>query len=502
MVAVALAALAHAVFARDEDECSCNQPPPPPPPALACLDGAFDGPTGTLKMLRVPVEWPGRITVGDLDHDGIPDIVVARRHALAAYNVCGKQLWKKANRADWDNVNVERTAGHDEGHVYHNWTSFGWIGDANGDGTNEYMNIAEDRRTLIIRDSATGKVEVGFDLGPGQWRYVMVAKMADGSPRVFVTAKPGRLKMKSLDLRDGLSVDWSVDHSYRLTHYVPPQVADINADGSDDLYHGSAAVDGRTGALLWRYGFGQHGIGGAHTGSVRQVDPSTPRLETVVSVYSPKSKSEPSLVIVDGRGNIKKSFHGGDHPHAHAVGDFQPNRPGLETFARGDGQDHWMIDKDGNVIANVNLPRLHSRWGEDWGDDAGELIQTIQWNGGPEDELLLVERHVNLRNIPMMAVVGAKPITRVFHGGIDVRRTDPNPLGWYGKVKEISDDGPYEGGAHVVDMIGDGREEVVALAHDQIVVYFNSGDAGVPKKWGDHAYMTRKKQWVQVYNNR
>lgn len=502
MAVIAMLALANAVFAHDDSECACNKPPPPPTGDLACLDNAFDGPTGDLKMLRIPIQFPGRMTIGDLDHDGIPDFVVARRHSLAAYNVCGKQLWKRANRTNWDNTRDDNTPGHDIGHVYWNWTSYGWIGDADGDGTNEYMNIAEDWRTLIIRDAATGKWEVGFDLGPGKWQYVTMGKV-DGWPRVFVTSKPGQLRMKSLDLRNGLKVDWSVYHGYRLTHYIPPQVGDINADGNDDLMHGTAAVDGRTGDLLWRHGFGRYGIGGAHTGSLRDVDPDKKGLEAVVSVYSPKSKSSPSLVIVDGQGETKGSFHNGDHPHAHAVGDFQPDRPGLETFARGDGQDHWLIDKDGEVIANVNWSRRwHSRWGMDWGDDAGELLQTIQWDGGDEDELLLVERHVNLRNIPMMIVVGAQPKTRVFHGGIDVRRTDPNPLGWYGKVKEISDDGPYEGGAHVADLIGDGREEVVALGHNQIIIYYNSGDAGVPKKWGVHAYETRKKLWAGVYSPR
>lgn len=496
-----------ALYAHDESDCACN-PDPEPPGELSCL--SFDGAPGQLGILRIPTNGPGRLAIGDLDGDDIPDYVVSRRHWMTAYNVCGEELWGTRNHANWDNMKKDGTPGHDVGHPYWNWSSFGWIGDANGDGTNEFLNIAADWRTLVIRDAATGNMEVTFDLGPGKWQYVMISQTSDG-PRVIVTHKPGRLKVKSLNLRGGLNVEWSVDHNYRLTHYIPPQLGDINADGRADILHGSAAIDGRDGSLIWRHGLGSFGLGGAHTANLRQIDPDTDGLEAVFTVYSPKSSRDPSLVIVSPNGAIRKVMNRGRHAHQHTVGDFNTDVLGLETIARDhDGKSHYMADRRGRVISRgfrLNPRTLHARWGSDWGDDAGELIQAIDWDGHGANELLYVERHVSLKNIPMLAIHDldrGRFLYRALHGGIEVARTDPKSLGWYGRVRSqyIGDDGPYEGAAHVVDVFGDGREEIIAMAHNQIVIYYNSGNAGVPKKWGDHPYMARKKMWTQVYNPR
>ena len=54
----------------------------------------------------------------------------------------------------------------------------------------------------------------------------------------------------------------------------------------------------------------------------------------------------------------------------------------------------------------------------------------------------------------------------------------------------------------MVDLFGDGREEILTWGGNKLTIYYNSGDSGVPRRWGDGDYMQMKKIWCAVYNPR
>ena len=97
-----------------------------------CLNDLFEGKIGAVKHYTLPVSFMGRLAIGDLNSDGYADFVVSNRDKLAAYDICGKKLWQVKARTNWDFEN----------HVFWNWTSYGYIGDVDGDGKGEFLHLA------------------------------------------------------------------------------------------------------------------------------------------------------------------------------------------------------------------------------------------------------------------------------------------------------------------------------------------------------------------------
>ena len=72
---------------------------------------------GPVAEVQFPIAFDGRLSIGDLDRDGSPDIVVSNRNKLAAYNLCGTMLWQVHANTNWDYPR----------HYFWNWTSYGYI---------------------------------------------------------------------------------------------------------------------------------------------------------------------------------------------------------------------------------------------------------------------------------------------------------------------------------------------------------------------------------------
>ena len=61
---------------------------------------------------------------------------------------------------------------------------------------------------------------------------------------------------------------------------------------------------------------------------------------------------------------------------------------------------------------------------------------------------------------------------------------------------------PYEAAALVVDLIGDGREEIFAWGNGKVSIYYNTGDENIPNRWGDPDYEIFKKMSCYLYSPR
>ena len=70
------------------------------------------------------------------------------------------------------------------------------------------------------------------------------------------------------------------------------------------------------------------------------------------------------------------------------------------------------------------------------------------------------------------------------------------------RLQRYNNDGPYESAAHAIDLFGDGREEVLTWAAKNIIIYYNSGHAGVQQRRNQPHYMKTKNIWINVYNPR
>jgi len=69
---------------------------------LPYLAGRLAGPSGDLGLIEFPIDFNGRPTVGDLDNDGCPDVVMACRDRVAAYRLSGDKIWDFPAATNWD----------------------------------------------------------------------------------------------------------------------------------------------------------------------------------------------------------------------------------------------------------------------------------------------------------------------------------------------------------------------------------------------------------------
>jgi hypothetical protein len=450
-----------------------------------CLGHTLEQAPGSLKRHDIELDFMGRFTLGDLNSDGLPEFVVANRKRIAAYDVCGNRLWSRPADTNWDYPR----------HYFWNWTSYGFIGDADGDGANEYLHIGADWRTVYVREGLTGEVKRKILLPPGQWMYVLLAQRGgeegETGTRVIATnaAYHSDIYVAAYDARSSRTqLEWSYHGPKSRVGtfaYAPPQAVNLDAEDGDELIFGTVALS-ESGEELWAYNTWPLGHGGMHTQNTLDIDPDAPGLESVISIYQPRKRRYPALISYSNESRPNEHWrtsspHKNKHPHQHTVGDFDTSSPGLEIVARnGNGFDHWMVNAKGKII-RPNL-RIDPGW-----QRSGEIVVGVEWDDRPGTELLYIERHVSRAEKPRLVVTSThtnRRLTPVFHGG------DGGPIDWYGVTKNpYSINGPYEGGAHPVDVFGDGREEIVAWGAGKISIFYNSGHAGVPKRWGDASYM-------------
>lgn len=467
-----------------------------------CLVGAFEGPTGEVQAHAFKINFNGRPAIGDLDNDGWPDYVISSRNRIAAYDVCGNTFWDIKADTNWDYPK----------HSFWNYTTYGYIGDADGDGKAEFLHIGSDWRTLFIRDGRTGGLKYRVDLpGDEQWMYVVLARRADdrnGAATRIVAASAScdpTVSVISIDMRaDSPKVEWyqrKAVHGQGMFMYPPPQTANLDGVGGDEIFHGTLALDQEGGFIWLADANSRTGNRGIHAFTVRDIDPTTAGLEAVYSLYGPPS-GHPSIIAYgyDSAQNeiwAAHSPHANRHPHQHAVGDFFPQARGLETVVRNsDGYNHWIINSQGKLLRQGW--RVHPGWEGD-----GEYVQAIEWDDTTGTEILYVERHMSVVSSqavrPRLRVVSPlndRPLTPIFGGGMM-----EDPQAWVGQSNQANFN-PYEAAVLVVDLFNDGREELFTWGGNRITIFYNSGKTPAPRKWQDQDYRMLKKLSCPLYSPR
>lgn len=470
------------------------------PVGPACLADLFTGTPGELAELEIPIDFNGRPAIGDLDGDGFPDFVISARDRIAGYSSCGDKLWEVPAQTNWDFA----------GHYFWNLTTYGYIGDADGDGTPEFLHIGSDWRTLLVYDGPTGALEHTIELpAEAEWMYVMLARRADdasdAATRVVVAgpALSSSFDVAVYDLRSGEATrEWAFSQPMgaAISVYLTPQAANLDGTGGDEIVFGTLALR-EDGTKLWQFDVGGMSILSAiHAATAADIDPARPGLEAVYSIYAPNA-GQPSLVAYGAEASSEiwrtPSPQSELHPHQHTVGDFDPARDGLEILARnGNGINHWMTDAQGTVI------RPDWRVAPGW-DGEGEYVQAIEWDATEGTEVLYLERHVEndgthaIRSrMVVTSPIDDAPRTPVFGGGVmEDTRT------WTG-ITDQAYFNPYEAAGIVVDMIGDGREEVFTWGNGLVTIVYATGDASFARRWPDGDYQALKKLSCPLYSPR
>lgn len=169
---------------------------------------------------------------------------------------------------------------------------------------------------------------------------------------------------------------WSTkeERNYRGQGAHSMHAADIDDDGRDEVFLGSAVLDDN-GVGLWSAGLGHpdhHYVG--------DIDPNHPGLEVYYGIETRRNSN--GCCLVDAR--TGKILWGLDQPtrHVHSTGmcaDIDATVPGLELYSsdtdpQKNSERRWLFDCRGNVLRN-NL---------DWGFGLG----TVWWDADPQKELV------------------------------------------------------------------------------------------------------------------
>jgi hypothetical protein len=196
---------------------------------------------------QLPAHIASSPAIGDLDGDGIPDIVVgygstydagSQQGGAAAYHRDGTKMWTVATAAFSDGGN--------------SWTHapvYGTpaIGDVDGDGKMEVVFGSFDHHLYLV-DGTTGAAKPGWPIDVGDTVFSSAALYdidGDGLPDIIIgtdnyLVNGGCLRVLRYDGSSVAGFPKCIDQTIIST----PVVADLDGDGKPEIIHGTGAFYG------------------------------------------------------------------------------------------------------------------------------------------------------------------------------------------------------------------------------------------------------------------
>jgi hypothetical protein len=429
--------------------------------------------------LDLPVENfdAGGIIVADVNGDRLLDYIVTKPMHVATYSHNGEKLW--VSKIDI-RLSVKAENNGLPG-LHHPGIQ---AADVDGDGHCEVIFLTNDGKLHII-EGATGKNKrvVKPTVVPNieNWEVVIVANLRGLGDRDLIFQaypqsgpnskrgqKQGRLMAAfRAESPDGLPL-WQTDHYWAPAHGTA-RIADIDLDGRDEVV-GVTIID-YDGSFVnkWHYTdkWDMKRDGSFHVDSmfIYDVRPDLPGLEVVIL-----EEGANHISLVNMNQFIWRNHYKHQEPQNAAVGDFDPNRPGLEIWCRSRYNEHqkpFVFDANGNLISFYEMDNVAP---SGWTVRGVEEISTIDWTGETSQLAAAKERHKSG----------------------DVAIFDPISGKFLQHFKETADR------LYVADVSGDWREEIIVLCGNEIHIYHNAKPNPNPNRkrlWAKNHYRRSKMNW-------
>ncbi len=225
------------------------------------------------------------------------------------------------------------------------------------------------------------------------------------------------------------------------------QIADLDADGRDEIVIGAAAID-HDGRPLWSTGRGH-----PDACYVGDIDPSHPGLEVFYG-HEWRHDANGVCLVEAATGRTLWGYQGKTY-HVHSQGlvaDIDPTHPGMECYAgETGGSQFWLYSSRGERIGEAPI--------------GGLAPVAVWWEAGPTKAVLARGRLFRFR--PQIETV-ADPIIPRDERGLPVRRMGP------ALDPDFIDHefGPIEGKVVAIgDFLGDWREELVVSLPGELRIY-------------------------------
>jgi hypothetical protein len=415
----------------------------------------------------------GSVIAADLDGSGVMDFVVTAPGKIGAYRQDGERVWLL--EAD---VRVSAGSSESRGLPGHHAPGV-QVADIEGNSQPRLLYL-DQASTVHIHDAATGtkvrSVRVPHPAGAERWEHLVVANLRGQGDRDVVlqatNAKGYRVgryvAAYAIEDLEGKPL-WQTDHFGALAH-GPFRVADLTGDGRDEIC-GFTLLSPEGKSTDWNYPpispeFGKGRSFHIDGLTIEDVRPDVPGLEVVLLE---EGRNYVGVVNFE-RGLLWWETRHQEEPQNAAVGEFDPQRPGLEIWNRSRhnrNQTPWVFDARGQVIAEYPMSQVAP---EGWTDAGVEVIVPIHWTGAPTQLIAAKERHTR----GDVAVI--EPLTGRF-----VLR-----------LKEQADR------LYVADVSGDWREEIIVINGRELRVYENPDPnprPHQPRLWERQHYRRNKMTW-------
>lgn len=320
------------------------------------------------KSVALDPEYGGHWCVtGDLDGDGIPEIVSAKnKHgngihyttSAVAHRLDGSILWK------WGDPN--------EGHPYNGYDVALQIYDWDGDGTQEVILLTKGE--LVELDGTSGREKR---------RFPIPTRATDCL--VFVNLSGGE-RAKEVLVKDRYRRIWAYDYAgnqlwggqwkpggYPTAHQ--PRPIDLDGDGRDEIMAGYVMLNS-DGTVRWTYQSKVVDQSAGHLDCCRVLRRgSTPEEYRLILTCC----GDDNIACVDGNGKIIWE-RPGHHFESVQIAKIFPDLPGPQILVDIAHQPRglnplWVLDADGNVLGKMMLisSRIHDL--VDWtGDGLAEIV--------------------------------------------------------------------------------------------------------------------------------
>jgi hypothetical protein len=369
--------------------------------------------------------------------------------------------------------------------------------DIDEDGDVEVLYLTQSGELHVV-DGRTGEplwaIPLAAPDGAERWEHLVVANFRGGGDHDLLLQatnvegyRMGRY-VAAFAFDDLIGTDppeplWTRDDFPALAH-GGARVVDLDGDGRDEVV--SAGVVGPDGTLLHELELDGH-LDAVQFADVRE---DLPGLEVVGLEESVMQRARPPewferqihrfrggseetgnrVFLFGTEGLIWATDYYHQEPQNAAVGDFDPDLPGLEIWCRSryeTDQEPFVLDARGHLASSYALRDMAPA---DWTDQGLEMIHSIHWTGGPRTQIAAKERHE----------AGDVAVLDAMTGEFLVRLP--------GAAAHL----------YVADVTGDWREEIVILDGGMIRIHVNSEpnpDPLRPSLWSDSHYRRAKQSW-------
>ena len=412
----------------------------------------------------------GGLVSADLDGDQRKDFIVTGAGYLAALGASGERLWVRE-------VDLQVTSKAEDDGLPGLHAPGVQIADSDRDGANEVLFLTRSG-SLFVVDGASGALQQKVKLPPPpaeaeRWEHLVIADFRGSGDRDLLLQatneegyRMGRFlaayALERLLWGDAeAALLWARDDFLALAH-GGARIADLDGDGRHEVLGGD--LIGPDGKRRFRVPVGS----GAHLDSlfVADVRPDLPGLEVVTLEEGAGER----VFLYNQEGVVWEADFKRQEPQNAVIGDFDPDRPGLEIWCRS-RYDHdqrpFVFDARGQRIADYEMSEVAPKG---WTVSGVEEISLIDWTGRQKQLAAAKERHT----------------------AGDVAIFDPMTGAFLLRLDEEA------GRLYVADVTGDWREEIIIWRDGQLRVYENPAPnprPDQPRLWQIDHYRRSKITW-------